>query len=130
MWKLDIDDLMDLKPIIERLYEKKASLDKRRQLPSSALQRIKEDFSVEWTYNSNSIEGNTLSLRETKMILHEGITVKGKSLREHFEVYNHQKAIDYLQILVNDKYKITGQDVLSLHGLVMRSIDDATQKTT
>lgn len=124
MWKTDIDDLKDLKPIIERLYEKKALLDKRRPLPSSALQRIKEDISVEWTYNSNSIEGNTLSLRETKMILQEGITVKGKSLREHFEVYNHQKAIDYLQTLLNTKYKITSLDILSLHGLVMRSIED------
>lgn len=124
MWKTDINDLNDLKPVIERLYEKKALLDKGRPLPPIALQRIKEDISVEWTYNSNSIEGNTLSLRETKMVLQEGITVKGKSLREHFEVYNHQKAIEYLQTLLHKTYKITGQDVLALHGLVMRSIED------
>ena len=124
MWKIDIDDLNNLNPVIERLYEKKALLDKGRPLQASALQRIKEDITVEWTYNSNSIEGNTLSLRETKMVLEEGITVKGKSLREHFEVYNHKKAIDYLQTLVNANYKMTGGDILSLHGFVMRSIED------
>jgi len=124
MWKIDIENLNDLKPVVERLYEKKATLDKGRPLPSSALQRIKEDIAIEWTYNSNSIEGNTLSLRETKMVLQEGITVKGKSLREHFEVYNHQKAIDYLQTLVNAAYRMTGGDILSLHGFVMRSIED------
>ena len=69
MWKIDVEDINDLMPVIERLYQKKALLDKSRPLPASALQRIKEDISVEWTYNSNSIEGNTLSLRETKMVL-------------------------------------------------------------
>lgn len=124
MWKIDIDELNNLNHLVERLYEKKALLEKGRPLPNSALQRIKEDITVEWTYNSNSIEGNTLSLRETKMVLEEGITVKGKSLREHFEVYNHKKAIDYLQTLVNANYKMTGGDILSLHGFVMRSIED------
>ncbi len=124
MWKIDVEDINDLMPVIERLYQKKALLDKSRPLPASALQRIKEDISVEWTYNSNSIEGNTLSLRETKMVLQDGITVKGKSLREHFEVYNHQKAIEYLQTLVTENYTLTGKDILSLHGFVMRSIED------
>lgn len=124
IWKPDISDLTDIQPIIERLYEKKTLLDKGRPLPASALNRIREDLSVEWTYNSNSIEGNTLSLRETKMVLQDGITVKGKSLREHFEAHNHEKAIDYLYSLVNDKYVLRSIDILSLHGLVMRSIED------
>ncbi len=111
-------------PVYERLYEKKAVIQRSRPLPAMALQKIKEDLTVEWTYNSNSIEGNTLSLRETKMVLLDGITIKGKSLREHFEAYNHEKAIDYLYSLVNSKYVLRSIDILSLHGLVMRSIED------
>jgi len=124
MWNFDLQDLDELQPIIDRLYEKKARLDQARPLPGSALQRIKTDLSLEWTYNSNGIEGNTLSLRETQMVLKEGITVNGKSLREHFEAYNHDKAIDYLYTLVNDQYTLRSIDILSLHGLVLRSIED------
>ena len=93
-------------------------------MPAIALQRIREDITVEWTYNSNSIEGNTLSLRETKMILMDGITIKGKSLREHFEAHNHEKAINFLYTLVNSKYVLRSIDILTLHGMVMRSIED------
>lgn len=124
MWDFDLSDLEQLLPQIERLYEKKARLETSRPLPDSALHRIKEDLTLEWTYNSNSIEGNTLSLKETQMVLQEGITVKGKSLREHFEAYNHEKAIDYLYTLVNKDYTLRSIDILSLHGLVLRSIED------
>ncbi len=124
MWDFDLSDLEELLPQIERLYEKKARLETLRPLPNSALHRIKEDLTLEWTYNSNSIEGNTLSLKETQMVLQEGITVKGKSLREHFEAYNHEKAIDYLYTLVNKDYTLRSIDILSLHGLVLRSIED------
>ncbi|WP_231463290.1 MULTISPECIES: Fic family protein [unclassified Pedobacter] len=124
MWKFDITDLEELAPQIERLYKKKAELDDSRPIPPSALNRIREDLTLEWTYNSNSIEGNTLTLQETQMILKEGITVKGKSLREHFEAYNHEKAIDYLYQLINKNYTLRSIDILSLHGLVLRSIED------
>lgn len=117
-------DLEELQPQIERLYEKKAKLDSARPIPASALNRIKEDLTLEWTYNSNSIEGNTLTLKETQLILQEGITVKGKSLREHFEAFNHEKAIDYLYTLVNKDYVLRSIDILSLHGLVLKSIED------
>lgn len=110
--------------VYERLYEKKATIQKGRPLPAIALQKIKESLAIEWTYNSNSIEGNTLSLRETQMVLQEGITIKGKSLREHFEAHNHEKAIEYLYALVNSKYILRSADILSLHQLVMRSIED------
>jgi Fic family protein len=89
-----------------------------------ALAKIKEALTIEWTYNSNSIEGNTLSLRETQMVLQEGITIKGKSLREHFEAKNHEKAIDHLYDLVNEDYILRSMDVLTLHGFVLRSIED------
>jgi Fic family protein len=63
------------------------------------LNKIKESLSIEWTYNSNSIEGNSLAKRN-QMVIQEGITIKGKSLREHFETHNHDKAIDYLFSIV------------------------------
>ena len=124
MWKIDLSDVRDMQSTFDRLYEKKAILQKSRPLPKIALQKIKESLSVEWTYNSNSIEGNTLTLQETHLILKEGITVKGKSLREHFEAHNHEKAIDYLYTLVKDDYVLRSIDILSLHGLVLRSIED------
>ncbi|HWZ23278.1 MAG TPA: Fic family protein [Cytophagaceae bacterium] len=124
MWKIDLSDITDMQSTFDRLYEKRAVLNNSRPLPATALKKIKENLSIEWTYNSNSIEGNTLNLHETRMVLQEGITIKGKSLREHFEVYNHEKAIDYLYTLVNENYTIRSIDILSLHGLVMRSIEE------
>lgn len=79
---------------------------------------------MEWTYNSNSIEGNTLNLRETIMVLKDGITIGGKSLREHFEAINHEKAIDYLYSIVNNNYVLRSIDLLHLHALVMKNIED------
>jgi Fic family protein len=124
MWKIDLGYREEFQTSFERLYEKKQVLQTSRPLPNIALHKIRESLSIEWTYNSNSIEGNTLSLRETQMILQEGITVKGKSLREHFETHNHDKAIDYLYSIVNDDYHLRSIDILSLHGLVLRSIED------
>lgn len=116
--------MQELQPVFNRLFEKKSLIQQSRPLSGIALQKIKEGLSLEWTYNSNSIEGNTLSLRETQLVLEEGITIRGKSLREHFEAVNHEKAINYLYTLVNDNYNLRSIDVLSLHGLVMRNVDD------
>lgn len=124
MWNIDVTYRDELQTTFDRLYEKKQLLQTSRPLPNIALNKIKESLSIEWTYNSNSIEGNTMSLRETQMVLQEGITVKGKSLREHFETHNHDKAIDYLFSIVNDDYVLRSIDILSLHELVLRSIED------
>lgn len=124
MWTIDLKNIEELQPMIDRLYEKKALLDKQRPLPSSIIEKVKENISLEWTYNSNAIEGNTITLRETQMILQEGITVKGKSLREHFETFNHNKAIDYLYTLVDKNYVIREIDILNLHSLVLNNIEE------
>ncbi len=123
-WKNDITDTQKLQLNIERLYHKKALIQSNRPLSAGVLQKIQESLSIEWTYNSNSIEGNTLSLRETQMVLQEGITIKGKSLREHFEAHNHKKAINYLYKLVTNDYVLRAIDVLSLHDLVLQNIED------
>ncbi|MCA6421788.1 MAG: Fic family protein [Flavobacterium sp.] len=124
MWNIDLTYREEFKTTFERLYEKLAVLQKSRPLPNIALQKIKEALSIEWTYNSNSIEGNTLTLRETQMVLQEGITIKGITLREHFEAKNHENAINHLYSIINADYTLKCIDVLSLHGLVLRSIED------
>ena len=124
MWKIDLGYRNEMQSTFERLFEKKQHLQSSRPLPSIALHKIRESLSIEWTYNSNSIEGNTLSLRETQMVIQEGITIKGKSLREHFETHNHDKAIDYLYSIVSENYILRSIDILNLHELVLRSIED------
>lgn len=108
---------------LERIHEKKRLLDAMRPLPSYAVQSIKDSMTIEWTYNSNSIEGNTLTLRETKMVIEEGFTIKGKSLREHFEVVNHQEAIEYVENLAESTYVLRERDILEVHALVLQKIE-------
>ncbi|MFD2909071.1 Fic family protein [Flavobacterium ardleyense] len=124
MWNIDLSYREEFQPTFERLYDKLAVLNQNRPLPGIAISKIKEALTIEWTYNSNSIEGNTLSLRETQMVLQDGITIRGKSLREHFEAKNHEKAIYYLNEIVNDNYTLRSIDILSLHNLVLRTIED------
>lgn len=124
MWNIDLSYREEFQTTFERLYDKLAVLNQNRPLPSNAISKIKEALTIEWTYNSNSIEGNTLSLRETQMVLQDGITIRGKSLREHFEAKNHEKAIYYLNEIVNDDYTLRSIDILSLHNLVLRTIED------
>ena len=124
MWNIDTTYRPEFQSTFERLYDKLAVLKQSRPLPSIALRKIKEALTIEWTYNSNSIEGNTLTLRETQLVLQEGITIKGKSLREHFEAKNHEKAIDSLYLLVNENYTLRSLDILSLHAMVLQMIED------
>ncbi len=124
MIRVELKTNGELTTIYSRLYEKKALLDHNRPLPASAVQKLKENLSFEWTYNSNSIEGNTLNLRETQLIIQEGITIRGKSLREHFEVLNHDKALDYLYSLVSNQYNLRTIDILTIHGHILKNIED------
>lgn len=80
----------------------KARLDGLRPLPEHTVRTLHEQQALAWTYHSNAIEGNTLTLQETKVVL-EGITIGGKSLREHFEVINHKEAIDYVEAIVSGR---------------------------
>ncbi len=124
MFKINTTYRQALNTTFLRLQDKVNVLNAARPLSTVALKSIREALLIEWTYNSNSIEGNTLNLRETQMILQEGITVKGKSLREHFEAKNHEHAINYLYGLVKKNYKLSSKDILSIHALVLRAIED------
>jgi len=114
-----------LKPkIYARILSKKKALDNLRPLPPQIVKKLWEQMQIEFTYNSNAIEGNTLSLRETQLIIQEGITVGGKSLREHLEARNHPDAIDYVEKLAQKQTPIEQNDILKIHALLMRGIDD------
>lgn len=110
--------------LAQRIQAKKSQLDGLRPLPAAAVRRLNEQLTIEWIYNSNAIEGSTLSLRETQLILEQGITIGGKSLREHFEVINHQEAIKLVESLAGQQEPLTPFYVRQLHALVLAKIDD------
>ncbi|QZY54405.1 Fic family protein [Crassaminicella profunda] len=102
---------------------KKQQLDDARPLSKHTLHSLRENMFVEWTYNSNAIEGNTLTISETKVVL-EGITIGGKSMREHLEVINHKAAILFLEDLIKQNEPLSEWSIKNIHGLVLKSIDD------
>jgi Fic family protein len=109
--------------ILERIKAKKKQLAGLRPLPQAALKRLKSELAIEWTYNSNAIEGNTLTLQETRLVLEQGITIKGKNLREHFEAKNHERAIYFVEELARPKYILNEKDIFSIHSLVLENIE-------
>jgi Fic family protein len=119
-----------MNPRLERrIAEKKKQLDAYRPLDLGIVRRLHEDFRVEATYHSNAIEGNTLTLAETEMVLEYGLTIGGHPLREHLEVTNHARAYDTLERLANASIDL--ETVLFLHRLVKAQIDeDAGQLRT
>lgn len=118
--QMDIDDMAEQTRAIEG---KKRVLDKSRPLSPAAVKRLETDFSLEMTFNSNAIEGNTLTLHETDMVLRRGITIGNKTLREHFEARNHEKAILFLRNVIAKREKFSKDLILDLHREIMREID-------
>jgi len=111
--------------MLEKLTTRKMALDKYRPLPRALVSNLEDWFRVELTYASNAIEGNTLSRSETALVVEKGLTVSGKSLREHLEAVNHAEALDYLVSLAREEDRpITRHDLLALHSLILRRIDD------
>lgn len=110
--------------MLNDILKKKEQLDAVRPLPKHTLRTLQEKLFLEWTYNSNAIEGNTLTLNETKIVL-EGITVGGKTLREHLEVINHQEAILFVEEIVKDEEPLSEWQIKNIHRLVLKGIDDS-----
>jgi Fic family protein len=123
MWQEYAKSIKDAGLQLERLDDKKRQIVDLRPLPKLAIQKIQEALSLEWTYNSNSIEGNTLTLKETRAVLEEGITIKGKSLREHFEAVNHQEAIELVEVLAQPGFVLNESIVLDINGMVLDKIE-------
>ena len=115
---------MQLDQLLAEIDRKKAVLDGRGPLPAATIRTIREANRLEWTYHSNALEGNTLTLRETQVVL-EGLTIgNGKTVREHLEVINHAAALDLLADLVNQRAQLTLFVARQLHALILRGIDD------
>ena len=108
-----------------RIDEKLKRLNNFRPLPSSAVQKLKEQFEIEMTYNSNAIEGNSLTLRETYLVVNEGLTIKGKPLKDHLEARNHQEALEYLYDLVEKgkRNNFSENLIRSFNQIVQQNID-------
>ena len=109
--------------MFKNIDQLKSQLDAHRPLPESVVKNLHEDLLLRWTYHSNAIEGNTLTLLETKVVL-EGITIGGKSLREHFEAINHREAILYIEDLVKDDDSLSEWQIKNIHQLVLKNVDD------
>ena len=105
------------------LDQLKDKLDGFRPLSAEVSNNLREYMVLQWTYHSNAIEGNTLSLQETKVVL-EGITIGGKSLREHFEAINHREAIFFVEDLIKQGSVLSEQQIKSIHQLILKNIDD------
>ena len=109
--------------LIKQIDARKVVLDNKRPFNNEQLSRIKRIFDVDLTYNSNAIEGSTMTFNETKLVINEGLTISGKKLNEHLEIINHKYAIDFIEELSKNQV-ITLRDIKDIHGLVLRGIDD------
>lgn len=110
--------------LARRIAEKRAALDARRPLPPATLRVLHADLQVRLTFHSNAIEGNTLSLRETQLVIEQGITIGGHTLQEHLEATNHAAAYAQMAALADAATPITLATVLELHRLVTDGILD------
>jgi len=108
---------------LNKILELKTLLDSKRPLTKGELERLNEEFAVEFTYNSNAIEGNTLTLRETDMVL-RGLTIDKKPLKDHMEAIGHKEAFDYVLDLVKDKTPITENIIKQIHFLVLKDKEE------
>lgn len=109
-----------------RIDDKLARLQALRPLPATAVKKLQERFEIEMTYNSNAIEGNSLTLKETFLVINEGLTIKGKPFKDHLEAKDHHEALAMVYELINHDVKPTLSEHLirSLHQLVVKKTDE------
>ena len=118
------DGTMTLERILVDIDRLKVELDSVRPLTESQVKNLKRLFDIDFTFNSTAIEGNTFTLQETRIVLLDGITVGGKTTREHLEIVNHKEAIDFIESIAHKKledYRRT--DIMNIHYLVLKGID-------
>jgi len=111
-----------------RLEEKLGKLNEHRPLPKEVVSKLNEQFAIEMTYNSNAIEGNTLTLQETAWVIRDGLTIKGKSMKDHLEARDHYNALTYLYELIEHDTQKTISEMLirTIHQLVVRETEQQT----
>ena len=109
--------------LLDIIDRKKIELDSRRPLTDGEIERLMEEFTVEYTYNSNAIEGNTLTLRETDMVL-RGLTIAQKPLKDHIEAVGHKEAFEFIQGLIKDQVPLSESIIKQIHYLVLADKKD------
>ncbi len=110
---------------LQLLTNKKQKLDIFRPLPKELVKNLEEWFKIELTYTSNAIEGNTLTRAETALVVEKGMTIQGKSLKEHLEATGHVEALDYIKHLVNKKRQdLRESDILEIHKMILQKIEE------
>lgn len=129
-WKIPMDAVKpadgrfkSTESLLNIIDRKKAELDACRPLTEGEVARLTEEFTVEYTYNSNAIEGNTLTLRETDMVL-RGLTIDQKPLKDHMEAVGHKEAFDYVRELVQEKAPLSERIIQQIHFLVLADKKD------
>ena len=129
-WKIPIDALKPadgrykaIENLLETIDNIKKQLESKRPLTAGEVERLREEFMVEFTYNSNAIEGNTLTLRETDLVL-KGLTIDKKPLKDHLEVIGHKEAFEYVVQLVEDNIPISEKIIKEIHYLLLSDKKD------
>lgn len=113
----------ELAVLLQQADTLKAQLKQARPLNTEALQKIQQALEIEYTYESNRIEGNTLSLQETAMIVNEGITLSGKSMREHLEAINHAQAVEFIKEIARNDIEISERTIKEIHAIILHGIN-------
>ena len=107
----------------QRLLKKKMEYEKiKKDLPEATVKSYMQSFELEYTHNSTAIEGNTLTLLETKVVIEEGLSVGGKHLREIYEVINHNKAYQYIKKCISEDLILSEEIIKNIHNILMENI--------
>lgn len=114
---------MTINSILTEIDQLKSKLSTLRPLPIEALKKIQNALDIEYTYESNRIEGNTLTLQETALVINEGVTISGKPMREHLEAINHAQAIDFIKEVAQKSIQIDERIIKEIHALILHGID-------
>jgi Fic family protein len=109
--------------LLKSIEGKKRELDAFRPFSPELVRKLREQFTVEWTYNSNAIEGNTFTLQETDLVINRGLTIGNKTLKEHFEAINHKEGIGYLYDFIKKRKVLDESVVLAIHKIILNNIN-------
>lgn len=113
----------ELMALLNKIDDFKNQYQVLKPMNETQLNKIQEHFNINYTYESNKIEGNSLTFQETNLVINEGLTIGGKSMNEHLEAINHADAIEFIQDIVSKKKPFTESVLMEIHYLILKGID-------